>query len=54
MCYDLTFSAMFEEGDRIEAYGKLESVVDRVHGRKFYSLLIGSVEAAGREYVKLI
>jgi len=54
MCYDLTFSAMFEKGDRIEAYGKLESVVDRVHGKKFYSLLIGSVEAAGREYVRLI
>ena len=54
MCYDLTFSAMFREGDRIEAYGKLESVVDRVHGKKFYSLLVGSVEAAGREYVRLI
>jgi len=54
MCYDLTFSAMFERGDRIEAYGKLESVVDRVHGKRFYSLLIGSVEAAGKEYVRLI
>jgi len=54
MCYDLTFSAMFERGDRIEAYGKLESVVDRVRGKRFYSLLIGSVEAAGREYVRLI
>ena len=54
MCYDLTFSAMFKEGDRIEAYGKLESVVDRVRGKKFYSLLIGSVEAAGKEYIKLI
>lgn len=54
MCYDLTFSAMFKKGDRVEAYGKLEFVMDKVHGRSFYSLLIGSVEAAGREYVKLI
>jgi len=54
MCYDLTFSAMFERGDKIEAYGKLEFVVDKVHGKSFYSLLIGSVEAAGKEYVRLI
>ncbi|RLG01369.1 MAG: hypothetical protein DRN49_01415 [Thaumarchaeota archaeon] len=54
MCYDLTFSAMFEKGDKIEAYGKLEFVTDKLHKRSFHSLLIGSIEAAGREYIKLV
>lgn len=53
-CYDLSFMALFKKGDRVEAYGKLEKVRDRRAKRSYYSLLIGSVEAAGREYVKLI
>ena len=54
MCYDLTYLALFRPGDRLEAYGKLELVRDKRKEEEFHSLLIGSVEAAGREYVKLL
>lgn len=53
-CYDLTFSALFQPGDTVEAYGKLELVKDLRRGEEFYSLLIGSMDAAGREYIKLL
>lgn len=53
-CYDLTYTALFQEGDSIEVYGKLEEVLDKKNNRRFYSFLIGSFEAAGEEYVKLL
>ena len=54
MCYDLTFASILKQDDWIEAYGKLELVIDKIKGKRFYSLLIGSMEAAGREYIKII
>ncbi|MCX8200566.1 MAG: hypothetical protein N3H84_00460 [Candidatus Caldarchaeum sp.] len=54
VCYDTTFAALFQQGDTVEAYGKLEKVEDRVEQRTYYSLLIGSVKAVGMEYVKLV
>lgn len=52
-CYDLSFTALFRPGDTLEALGKIEEAEDRRSGRRFYNLLIGSMEAAGREYLKL-
>jgi predicted nucleotidyltransferase len=52
-CYDTTFAALLREGDTVEALGKLEKVQDLRINRTYYSLLIGSIKAAGREYIKL-
>ncbi|MEN2974534.1 MAG: hypothetical protein ABDH32_03015 [Candidatus Caldarchaeales archaeon] len=53
-CYDLSFTALFHPGDRLEAYGKIEIVEDRNNNRRFYNVLIGSMEVAGEEYIRLI
>ncbi|MCL7402480.1 MAG: nucleotidyltransferase domain-containing protein [Thaumarchaeota archaeon] len=53
-CYDLTYTALFHEGDRLQVYGKLEEVIDRRNSNKFYSILFGSFEAAGIEYIRLL
>lgn len=53
-CYDLTYTALFHEGDILEVYGKLEEVLDKKNNNRFYSILIGSFEAAGKEYVRLL
>ncbi|MCL7398678.1 MAG: hypothetical protein LZ170_00370 [Thaumarchaeota archaeon] len=49
--FDGTFTAMFDEGTRIEAFGKVELVIDLRGGRSFKWLLIGTFEGMGREYV---
>ncbi|MCS7126168.1 MAG: hypothetical protein NZ929_04575 [Aigarchaeota archaeon] len=53
-CYDLSYIALFHPRDRLKVYGKLEEVYDRRNNRRFYNILIGSIEAAGKEYIKLI
>lgn len=52
VCYDGIYTALFYPGEYVEVYGKLEEVRDNKSGRKFYSFLIGSFEAAGVEYIK--
>lgn len=53
-CYDLTYTALFHEGDMLRVYGKLEEVIDTRSNLRSYHILIGSFEAAGREYVKIL
>lgn len=50
-CFDGTFTAMFEEGTCIEAFGKVEHVTDLRSGCRFKWLLIGTFEGMNKEYV---
>lgn len=50
-CFDATFTAMFEEGMQIEAFGKVECVTDLISGRRFKWLLIGTFEGVNKEYI---
>jgi len=54
ICYDGMYTALFRPGEYVEVYGKLEEVREIKSGRKFYSFLIGSFDAAGIEYIKLL
>ncbi|MEM4189700.1 MAG: hypothetical protein QW544_04200 [Candidatus Caldarchaeum sp.] len=54
LCYDTTFAGLFNEGDVVEAVGKLEKVEDLAKGVTYYSLLVGSVKTANMEYVRLL
>ncbi|MEM3032271.1 MAG: hypothetical protein QW756_05530 [Nitrososphaerota archaeon] len=53
-CYDSTFSGLFQQGDTVEAVGKLETVYDKLGGRMYTNLLVGSIRTGGVEYVKLL
>lgn len=54
ICYDTTFAGLFQKGDVVEAYGKLEHTQDFVENRVYMALLVGSVKTAGMEYIKLV
>ncbi|MEM1991816.1 MAG: hypothetical protein QXL13_04195 [Nitrososphaerota archaeon] len=49
-CFDGTFTAMFKEGTRIEAFGKVECVTNLRSRRHFKWLLIGTFEGMNKEY----
>ena len=49
--FDGTFTAMFDKGTRIEAFGKVERIIDLRDGRSFKWLLIGTFEGMNREYI---
>ncbi|MEM1584622.1 MAG: nucleotidyltransferase domain-containing protein [Nitrososphaerota archaeon] len=53
-CYDLTYTALLHEGDKLEVFGKLEEVINARSNNSFHHVLIGSFEAAEREYIKLL
>lgn len=52
--YEGLYGDLAKDGERILAYGKLEGVTDRVSGLRYHRLLIGSQEARGRDYIKLL
>ncbi|MEM0348755.1 MAG: hypothetical protein QXD24_01025 [Candidatus Caldarchaeum sp.] len=52
VCYDTTFAGLFNEGEVVEALGKLEKTVDHVENRVYLSLVIGTIRTADIEYVK--
>lgn len=52
--YDGTFRSIFRSGDTVEAFGKRERVLSRGKRLLYHRLLIGSFEAAGKEYIKLL
>ena len=48
------YGGVFEEGDLIEVFGKVEEVTDLRKREVFYRLVVGSPELAGKDYAKLI
>jgi predicted nucleotidyltransferase len=50
--YEGIYGNVFRKGDRIEARGKIEKVTHK-HHHTHYRLLIGSLEAGGKDYAKL-
>jgi predicted nucleotidyltransferase len=51
--YESLYDSLAENGDAIEAKGKLERVVERGTSREHYRVLVGSPEGKGKEYIKL-
>lgn len=52
--YDGTFASIFRTGDNIEAFGKIERVLSGQRRLLYHRLLIGSFQASGKEFVKLL
>ena len=48
------YAGIAEEGEGIEAYGKLEKVTDVRNGNEYHRVLIGSRQMGGRDYIKLL
>ena len=53
-CYDTTYACLLREGDVIECVGKLEEVYSVKEDRHYLNLVIGSIRAQGREYVRIV
>ncbi|MEM1587124.1 MAG: hypothetical protein QXX99_05120 [Candidatus Bathyarchaeia archaeon] len=52
--YEGLYCGIANVGERIVAYGKLETVMDRRSGEIYHRVLIGSQEAEGRDYIKIL
>jgi len=52
--YEGFYAGIFNEGEAVEAVGKLESVLDRRAGEKYHRLVVGSFEAECSDYIKPI
>jgi predicted nucleotidyltransferase len=52
--YDGLYGGIFDVGDVVRVRGKLERVVDRRRGRVYHRVLVGSLEARGKDYLKPI
>jgi len=50
--YEGLYCDIAKPGEVVYAYGKVEEVIDRVSGRGYYRLVIGTYEAQGRDYLK--
>ncbi len=50
--YETFYGGIADRGDRVEAYGKLERVIDRISDVEYHRVLIGSKEAMGKDYIK--
>jgi len=50
--YEGLYADIASEGERIICKGKLEKVVSRDNKQEYYRILVGSFEAAGRDYIK--
>jgi len=46
------YSGILDVDEEFIAYGKVEEVHDRIKGRKYLRLVIGSAEAKGKDYIK--
>ena len=51
--YSGLYGGIFEEGDEVNVYGKLEHVEDNAKGATYQRVLVGSLEAGGHDYIKL-
>jgi len=52
--YDGLYGGIAEEGENIVAHGKLERVTDRRLKRQYHRVLVGSLEARGKDYIKRV
>jgi len=50
--YEGLYADIASEGERIICKGKLEKVRSRDNKKEYYRILVGSFEAAGRDYIK--
>ena len=50
--YEGLYSGIANEGERILVYGKLEHVTDNRSSEVYHRVLVGSLEAHGRDYIK--
>ena len=51
--YESLYDSIAENGEIIQAKGKLEQVSEKGTSRKHYRVLVGSTEGKGNEYIKL-
>jgi len=51
--YESLYDSLAENGETIQAKGKLERVTKKGTSREHYRVLVGSPEGKGREYIKL-
>jgi predicted nucleotidyltransferase len=52
--YEGLYDSLAENGETIQAKGKLEKVVEKGISREHYRVLVGSPEGKGKEYIKLV
>lgn len=52
--YESLYDSIAENGELIQARGKLEQVSEKGTSRKHYRVLVGSPEGEGKEYIKLL
>ena len=52
--YEGLYDSLAENGEIIQAKGKLERVTEKVTRRERYRVLVGSPEGKGKEYIKLV
>ena len=52
--YEGLYGSLAENGETIQAKGKLEKVVEKQTGRQHYRVVVGSAEGKGNEYIKLV
>jgi len=50
--YDGLYGGIAGEGESIVAHGKLERVTDKKLGKQYHRVLVGSIEAQGKDYIK--
>ena len=52
--YEGLYSDVAREGEKIEVRGKLENIINKTLGTSYYRILIGSPEANGSDYLRLL
>jgi len=52
--YESLYDSIAENGETIQARGKLERVTEKGTSREHYRVLVGSPEGKGKEYIKLL
>jgi uncharacterized protein len=52
--YEGLYDSLAENGETIQAKGKLEKVIEKGTRRERYRILVGSPEGKGKEYIKLV
>ncbi len=52
--YSGLYGSIFEEEDEVKICGKLEFVEDRVNRTTYHRAVVGSIEAEGNDYIKLV
>ncbi len=54
VAYESLYDSLAENGETIQAKGKLERVTEEGSNREHYRVLVGSAEGGGKEYIKLV